>query len=74
MNYSFQDITFTCEEFTEFKTVIGEFKRICQDQVFRYVKGSYEQSNDAVSKQRLYIAESILAKLNAAEHLNHNIK
>lgn len=74
MNYSFKDITFTQEEFTELKTVVGEFRRVCHDQVWRYVKGSYEQSFNEVSMERLKIAESILSKLNTAEYLNHNIK
>lgn len=74
MNYTFRGITFSQEEFIELKTVVGEFKRICCDQVYRYVKGSYEQSNDAVSQKRLEIAESILSKLNTAEYLNQTIK
>jgi hypothetical protein len=74
VNYSFRDITFSKEEFIELKTVVGEFKRICHDQVYRYVKGSYEQSGDAVSQKRLEIAESILSKLNTAEYLNKTVK
>jgi hypothetical protein len=74
VNYSFRDITFSKEEFIELKTVVGEFKRICHDQVYRYVKGSYEQGGDAVSQKRLEIAESILSKLNTAEFLNKTVK
>lgn len=74
MNYSFKDITFSQEEFTELKTAMGEFKRVCHDQVWRYVKGNYEKSSNKVSITRLEIAESILAKLNTAEYLNYNIK
>ena len=74
MNYTFRDITFSEEEFIELKTVIGEFKRVCHDQVWRYVKGSYEKSDNKVSEERLAIAESILSKLNTAEYLNHTVK
>jgi hypothetical protein len=74
MYYTFKDITFTQEEFIELKTVLGESRRVCRDQVWRYVKGSYEQSDNTVSKQRLEIADSILAKLSIAEYLNKTVK
>jgi hypothetical protein len=74
VNYTFKDITFTQEEFTELKTAMGEFRRICRDQVYRYVKGDYVKSNSEVNTNRLEIAESIVNKINTAEYLNHNIK
>lgn len=57
---------FTEEEIFELKQVIGEFKRISRDQVYRYVKGSYESSTDVVSNKRLEVATSLLEKINLA--------
>lgn len=74
MNYTFKDITFTQEEFVELKNAMGEFRRVCRDQVWRYVKGSYESGSSSHSKHLLEIAESILHKINTAEYLNHNTK
>jgi len=74
VNYAFKDITFTQEEFTELKTAMGEFRRVCRDQVWRHVNGSYESSSSLYSKHLLEISESIVCKINTAEYLNHNIK
>lgn len=74
MQYTLKDITLTKEEFFELKQCVGEFRRICRDQVYRYVGGDYQRGNDEVSNQRLAIAENLVASLDRAEWLNNNIK
>ena len=74
MQYTLKDITLTKEEFFELKQCVGEFRRICRDQVYRYVGGDYQRGNDEVSNQRLVIAENLVASLDRAEWLNNNIK
>ena len=74
MQYTLKDVTLTKEEFFELKQCVGEFRRICRDQVYRYVQGDYQKCNDSVSNQRLQIAESLVALLDRAERLNNNVK
>lgn len=74
MNYHIKDTVLSKEEFFELKQCVGEFRRICRDQVFRYVKGSYEKSDNIVSNERLIIAERLYSFLDEIEWKNHNTK
>jgi len=74
VQYTLKDITLSQEEFSELKLCLGEHRRICRDQVYRYVKGDYQKSDNEVSNKRLEIAESLIAALDRAEWLNNNIK
>lgn len=74
MQYTLKGITLTKEEFFELKQCVGEFRRICRDQVYRYVGGAYQKCDDGVSNQRLKIAENLVAVLNRVEYLNNNVK
>jgi hypothetical protein len=68
------DLTLSKEEFFELRQCVGEFRRICRDQVYRYVGGDYQKSDNEVSNKRLEIAESLVAALDRIEWLNNNIK
>lgn len=74
MQYIVKDLTLSKEEFFELRQCVGEFRRICRDQVFRYVGGDYQKSDNEVSNKRLEIAESLVAALDRIEWLNNNIK
>lgn len=74
MNYTFSDVTLTEEEFFELKQCVGEFRRICRDQVYRYVGGSYERSNCTVSNKRLSIADNLALLLDEVEEYNKTVE
>jgi len=74
VQYIVKDLTLSKEEFFELRQCVGEFRRICRDQVFRYVGGDYQKSDNEVSNKRLEIAESLVAALDRIEWLNNNIK
>lgn len=72
MNYTVRDVTLTQEEFNELWTILGEHRRICRDQVTRWVKEKDEDSDNIVSKERLEISENLISKL-ITEVKNKNI-
>lgn len=74
MNYTFRDVTLSEEEFFELKQCVGEFRRICRDQVYRYVNGEYLKSDNEVSNNRLRISEALVLFLDGVEHLNKTIE
>lgn len=74
MNYTFRDITLSEEEFFELKQCVGEFRRICRDQVYRYVNGEYLKSNNEVSNNRLKVSETLSLFLDEVERLNKTIE
>jgi len=74
VQYTVKDLTLSKEEFFELRQCVGEFRRICRDQVYRYVGGDYQKSDNEVSNKRLEIAESLVAALDRIEWLNNNIK
>lgn len=63
MNYTIKDVSLSEQEFYELWCTLGEFRRICYDQVYRYVKGDYVKNDDVVTNERLEIAESLIYKL-----------
>jgi len=74
VNYTFRDITLSEEEFFELKQCVGEFRRICRDQVYRYVNGEYFKSDNEVSNNRLTISEALVLFLDEVERLNKTIE
>lgn len=74
MNYTFRDLTLSKEEFFELKQCVGEFRRICRDQVYRYVGGKYEQSDNEVANGIYNISESLVAFLDEVERLNKTVE
>lgn len=74
MTYHIKDTELSEKEFFELKQCVGEFRRICHDQVYRYVGGNYEKSNNEVGNERLEIANKLVAFLNEIEFKNKNIK
>lgn len=74
MNYTFRDVTLTEDEFFELKQCVGEFRRICRDQVYRYVKGEYLSCDNEVSKKRYDISESLISFLDEVERLNKTVE
>ena len=74
MTYHIKDTELSEEEFAELKQCVGEFRRICRDQVYYYVKGEYFKSNNSISNHRLKIAENLLSFLNEIEYKNKNSK
>ena len=58
------------EEFFELRQCIGEFRRVCRDQVFKYVAGEYLKTNNEINNQRLQIAESLVAIISRTEQEN----
>jgi len=63
MSYHFKDTVLTQEEFDELFAVLGEFRRICRDQVTRHVRDRYETTENETSLNRLNLAESLIYKL-----------
>lgn len=74
MNYTVRDLVFSQEEFSELESILGEHRRICRDQVTRYVKGEYQTSECFVSHQRLNTVESLINKIDRVKWLNHQVK
>jgi len=74
MTYIFKDVVLSDEEFQELKQCVGEFRRICRDQAFRYVQGAYKSSDDSTNIERLKIADSLVSLLDRVEWLNHTVK
>jgi hypothetical protein len=74
VRYIFRDITLSEEEFFELKLCVGEFRRICRDQVYRYVNDEYLKSNDEVSNNRFKVLEALSLFLNKVESLNKAIE
>ncbi len=74
MTYHIKDAELSKEEFFELKQCLGEFRRICRDQVFRYVGGDYQKSENEINVKRLEIAESLLSFIDRIEWLNNNVK
>lgn len=72
MNYTIRDTVLTQQEFDELWAILGEHRRICRDQVTRWVKEKYEDSDNIVSKERLEISENLISKL-IEEVKNKNI-
>jgi len=63
MTYHIKDTVLTQKEFNELFAVLGEFRRICRDQVTRWVKTEYQSTEDIVSLDRLKLSESLIYKL-----------
>jgi len=74
VNYTFRDVTLNEEEFFELRQCVGEFRRICRDQVYRYVRGEYLKSDNGVSNNRLHISENLMQFLDEVEHNNKTIQ
>jgi len=74
VNYTFRDVTLSKEEFFELKQCLGEFRRICRDSVYRYVKGEYLSSNDSVGNKRYKISENLISFLDEVERLNKTVE
>jgi len=74
VNYTFRDVTLNEEEFFELKQCVGEFRRICRDQTYRYLKGGYLSSEDKVSKMRYNISETLVSFLGEVERNNKTIE
>ena len=74
MNYTFRDVTLSAEEFFELKQCVGEFRRICRDSVYRYVKGEYLSSSDSVGLNRFRISEALVLFLDEVERLNKTVE
>ena len=74
MTYHIKDTLLSEKEFFELKQCVGEFRRICRDQVYRHVGGDYQKSNNEVSNERLEIAERLVSFLNEIEWKNKNAK
>lgn len=74
MNYTVRDLVFSAEEFSELKIILSEHRRICRDQVTRYVQGEYQTTECSVTHHRYKIIESIINKIDNIEWLNHTVK
>lgn len=59
-------LSLAADELHELRAVAGEHRRICRDQVYRYVQGDYQKSDNEVSCKRLQIAESLCNKIEIA--------
>jgi len=74
VKYTFRDVKLTQEEFFELKQCVGEFRRICRDQAYRYVNGDYVKIEGIVNQDRYRISESLVAFLDEVERLNKTVK
>lgn len=74
MNYTFRDVTLSEEEFFELKQCVGEFRRICRDQVYRYVKGDYLRADNEISNKRFEVSDSLIRFLGEVERLNKTVE
>lgn len=63
MTYHIKDTVLTQEEFDELWAILGEHKRICRDQVTRWVKTGYQSTNDITANNRLKLSEDLIYKL-----------
>jgi len=66
LNYTFRDVTLTESEFNDLKWTVGEYRRICREQL--------NGDKDSFSFQRFQNAENIISFLNEVEVKNKIVK
>lgn len=65
MNYTFRDVELTEEEFKDLKWAVGEYRRVCREQIV-----NVNDTKTSFAFVRYKNAESILSFLNQVEYNN----
>jgi len=66
LNYTFRDVALSAEEFRDLKWAVGEYRRVCREQL--------NEDKESVAFQRYKNAENILLFLNEVEFKNKTVE